>query len=473
MLSFKNCVEVKRFIKDKELKFASFYVPDIEGRLRNVTIPAKNFTGKLLQNGIGFDASNFGFANVESSDMIFKPDMSSAFIDPVDPESKILYFFCDVFDAHTGESFSQDLRHIIQKALKTLTAEGIADEMQVLIELEFNIIDELFSIMSTREVSYRLASSEMASPPSGEEIYRLAPNRGYHRSEPNDHFFKIRNEIVLALQELGIGVKYHHHEVGTSQAEIEFKFGPIEKSTDATVLAKNISHRIAKKHGKIISFLPKIIPGEAGNGMHIHMFLKKDGKNIFNDPNGLYKLSKTALYFIGGILSHSASLSALTNPTSNSYRRLVAGLEAPSKAVFAEGNRSAAIRIPAYVKDPEKRRFEFRPTDATCNPYLAFAALIMAGIDGVRKKIDPIEKGFGPLESNLYKLSAEELMKIPSFPDTLEFALHSLKHDNDYLTYGNVLPTDLLLKWIRIKRKDLDEMRKIPHPWEIARYYDL
>ncbi|MBC8383279.1 MAG: type I glutamate--ammonia ligase [Candidatus Cloacimonetes bacterium] len=473
MLSFKNSDEVKRFIKDKELNFVSFYVPDIEGRLRNVTIPAKNFTEKLLQNGIGFDASNFGFANVESSDMIFKPDLNSAFTDPVDPESKILYFFCDVFDAHTGESFSQDLRHIIQKALNTLKEEGIADEVQVLIELEFNIIDQLFSIMSTREVSYKLESSEMASPPSGEEIYRLAANRGYHRSEPNDHFFKIRNEIVLALQEVGIGVKYHHHEVGTSQAEIEFKFGPVEKATDATVLAKNISHRIAKKHGKVISFLPKIFPGEAGNGMHIHIFLKKDGKNIFNDPNGLYKLSKTALYFIGGILTHSASLSALTNPTSNSYRRLIAGLEAPSKAVFAEGNRSAAIRIPAYVKDAEERRFEFRPTDATCNPYLAFAALIMAGIDGVRNKIDPIEKGFGPLDTNLYKLSEEELIKIPSFPDTLEFALHSLKHDNEYLTYGNVLPTDLLLKWIRIKRKDLDDMRKIPHPWEIARYYDL
>jgi len=278
------------------------------------------------------------------------------------------------------------------KALTTLKEENIADEVQVLVELEFNIIDELFSIMSTREVSYRLESSEMASPPSGEEIYRLAPNRGYHRSQPNDHFFKIRNEIVLALQNLGIGVKYHHHEVGTSQAEIEFKFGPVEKATDATVLAKNISHRIAKKHGKVISFLPKIIPGEAGNGMHIHMFLKKNGKNIFNDPKGLYKLSKTALYFIGGILFHSASLSALSNPTSNSYRRLIAGLEAPSKAVFAEGNRSAAIRIPAYIKDPEERRFEFRPTDATCNPYLAFAALIMAGIDGVKKKIDPVEK---------------------------------------------------------------------------------
>ncbi len=190
MLSFKNCAEVKDFIKNNTLNFVSFYVPDIEGRLRNVTIPAENFSEKLIKHGIGFDASNFGFANVESSDMIFKPDMNCAFIDPVEPELKILYFFCDVYDAHTGNSFSQDLRHIVQKALTTLKEENIADEVQVLVELEFNIIDELFSIMSTREVSYRLESSEMASPPSGEEIYRLAPNRGYHRSQPNDHFLR-------------------------------------------------------------------------------------------------------------------------------------------------------------------------------------------------------------------------------------------------------------------------------------------
>jgi len=473
MLSFKDSNEIKQLVKEKSLNFISFYVPDIEGRMRNVTIPASNFSDNLIQNGIGFDASNFGFANVESSDMIFKPDLNFAFFDPVDTESKILYFFCDVYDAHTGESFSQDLRHIIQKALKALREEGIADEVQVLIELEFNIIDQLFSIMKKREISYKLECSELPSPPSGEEIYRIAENRGYHRSEPNDHHFSIRNEIVLALEQLGIGVKYHHHEVGVSQAEIEFKFVPVEKATDATVLAKNISHRIARKNGKVISFLPKIIPGEAGNGMHIHMFLKKNGKNIFNDVNGLYKLSQTALYFIGGILQHSASLSGLTNPTSNSYRRLISGLEAPSKAVFAEGNRSAAIRIPAYIKNPEERRFEFRPTDATCNPYLAFAGLIMAGLDGVRNKIDPVENGFGPLETNLYKLSEDDLKKIPSFPDTLEFALHSLKHDHDYLTYKDVLPEDLLFKWIRVKRKDLDDMRKIPHPWEIARYYDL
>ncbi|MEA3475221.1 MAG: type I glutamate--ammonia ligase [Candidatus Cloacimonadota bacterium] len=473
MLSFKNCNEVLDFIKNNNIDFISFYITDIEGRLRNVTIPSNNFSEQIMKYGIGFDASNFGYAKVEQSDMIFEPDLNFAFEDPVNEESKILYFFCNIYDTKTGKRLEHDLRHIVRKALNILKNDGIADEMKVLMEMEFNVLDDLYSTLNNREVSYRLESSEMASPPQGEEFYRLAKNRGYFRSEPNDHIFKIRNEIVNTLQKIGLNVKYHHHEVGCAQGEIEFKFMPIQLATDANVLIKNICHRIANKHNKIITFLPKIIPGEAGNGMHLHMFLLKDGKNIFNDDNGLYKLSKTALYFIGGILKHAPSLSALTNPTTNSYRRLIAGLEAPSKAVFAEGNRSAAIRIPAYVKNPEERRFEYRPTDATCNPYLAFSAIIMAGIDGVRNKIDPVKEGFGPLETNLYNLSKEQLNKIPSFPESLETALQNLELDNNYLTYGSVFTDLLLQKWIESRRKDINDMRKVPHPWEIARYYDL
>lgn len=327
--------------------------------------------------------------------------------------------------------------------------------------------------MTPREVAYKLESTEMANPPGGEEVYRLGSNRGYFRAEPNDHIFQIRNEIVRACKKLDISVKYHHHEVGCAQGEIEFKFMPVELAADVNVLVKNISHRIAKEHNKIISFLPKIIPGEAGNGMHCHIYLLKDGKNVFNEENGLYELSPTALQFIGGILSHISSLAAFTNPTTNSYRRLIAGLEAPSKAVFAKGNRSAAIRIPAYVKDPAERRFEFRPTDATCNPYLAFTALIMAGLDGVLNQIDPTKAGFGPIETNLYHLPPEKLAEIPSFPESLESALNTLENDNEYLQFGGVVSYELIEKWIFVKRKDIEEMRKIPHPWEVARYYDL
>ncbi len=473
MIKFQNARDVLTFSEEREIEFVSFYLVDIDGRLRNVTVPIENFTEKTVSEGIGFDASNLGFADVEASDMIFKPDLDFGFEDPVDENAKTLYFFCHIYDAKSGRNFSQDLRHMVHKALAALKAEGIADEVRVGVELEFNVLDELYSKLTIRDVSYSLRSSEIASPPDGRELYRLARNRGYYRAEPNDHLFPLRNEIVQALEALNFRVKYHHHEVGSSQSEIEFQFMPVEFAADATVLSKNISHRIARKHDKVISFLPKLIPGEAGNGMHVHQFLLKEGRNVFDDPKGLHRLSQTALYYIGGILKHASSLLALTNPTTNSYRRLVPGFEAPVKAVFAEGNRSAAIRIPAYVQDPQERRLEFRTIDATCNPYLAYAAMIMAGLDGIRNKIDPVKEGFGPVEKSLYELSQEELGKIKSFPDSLESALNALTEDHAYLLHANVFPESLIEKWISVKQKDIEEMRRIPHPWEVARFYDI
>lgn len=473
MLSFTDYKEIKKFIRNNSIKTISFYVIDIEGRLRNVTIPVSYFSEDILKNGIGFDASNFGYAEIEKSDMIFKPDLDFAFVDPINHEEKILYFFCNVFSVDTGESFSQDLRHIITKAVNILKKKGIADEVKLLLELEFNILDEIHSMRNHREISYSVDSSEIANPRDGQERFRIAKNHGYFRAQPTDHTFNLRNEIIQHLEQLGLKVKYHHHEVAASQCEIEFNFMPVELAADATVLAKNISQRIAQKHDKVISFLPKILPYEAGNGMHFHLYLKKDGKNIFHSEDGLYNLSEKALSFIAGILSHISSLTAFTNPTTNSYRRLISGLEAPSKAVFAQGNRSSAIRIPGYVQDSEKRRIEFRPADATSNPYLAFAAVLMAGIDGIENELDPTELGFGPLETNLYKLSPEELTKIPSVPKSLSASLQNLAEENDYLTRGNVFPMQLIHKWIRTKKADIAEMRKIPHPWEIARYYDL
>jgi len=473
MLSFSSVSEARKFTDKKGIEFISFFIVDIAGRLRNVTIPVENFSEKIVEEGIGFDASNFGFANVDKSDMLLKPDLNFAFEDPVEPENKTLYFFSNMLEVESQASFTQDLRHIIQKALKALRSEGIADEGRIGLELEFNVIDELYSVMTPRETSYRVESEELANPIGGEEVYRLYKKRGYFRSEPNDHLFLIRNEIVRAFKAVGLEVKYHHHEVGASQAEIEFKFMPVERMADATVLAKNICHRIAKKHGKIITFLPKLIPGEAGNGMHVHHFLLKKGENVFNDPKGLYKLSPTALSYIGGILKHASSLLAFTNPTTNSYRRLIPGFEAPVKSVFAEGNRSAAIRIPAYVRDPKERRFEFRTIDATCNPYLAYAAIMMAGLDGVKQKLDPTAEGYGPFEKNLYDLPEEELAKIESFPESLEEALKALKTDNNYLTCNDVFPSHLIDKWITRKMRDINDMRTVPHPWEVARYYDI
>jgi glutamine synthetase len=473
MLSFSSVAEVKKYISKHEIEFVSLYLSDIDGRLRNVTIPVDSFGEKAVDVGVGFDASNFGFADVNRSDMILRPDLSFAFEDPVDPESKVLYFFCHMLEMGGQKNFGQDLRHIVRESVSALKAEGIADEVRVGVELEFNVLDELNSIMTPRRTAYGVESSELPNPSDGDEFYRIYNDRGYFRAEPNDHLFEIRNEIVSALTKIGMEVKYHHHEVGSSQAEIEFNLLPIEFMADATVLAKNICHRIARKHGKVITFIPKLMPGAAGNGMHVHQYLLKDGVNIFNDENGLYKLSKTALSFIGGILTHASSLLAFTNPTSNSYRRLIPGFEAPVKAVFAEGNRSAAIRIPGYVTDPAERRFEFRTIDATCNPYLAYAAMMMAGLDGIRSGIDPTKEGFGPYETNLYELPKEELDRIKSFPSSLEKAMEALGQDQEYLLYREVFPKQLIDKWIDTKMKDVYDMRQVPHPWEIARYYDI
>jgi glutamine synthetase len=473
MLSFKNVSEVKGFISDREIEFVNFFLGDIDGRLRSVSIPAETFSEKVVERGIGFDASNFGFAEVDHSDKVLKPDLDYAFEDPVEEERRVLCFFCNMLEVDSSARFTQDLRHLIPQTLERLKAEGIADSAKVGVELEFHVIDQLFSVRTPREQSFRVETSEMVSPPGGEELYRIAPKRGYFRAEPNDHLFSIRSEIVSVYRLLGLDVKYHHHEVGSSQAEIEFNPSPIEEMADGTVLAKMLAHRIANKRNKIITFLPKLFFQEPGNGMHVHHFLTKDGVNVFHDDDGLYHLSDTALHYIAGILDHAPSLLALTNPTTNSYRRLVPGYEAPVKAVFAEGNRSAAIRIPGYVRDSTERRFEFRTIDATCNPYMAFAGIMLAGLDGIRRKLDPTEEGFGPYETNLYELPADDLARIRSFPESLGEALDALEKDRDYLTRDGIFPDYLLDEWINTKRKDIEDMRVVPHPWEVARYYDI
>ena len=473
MLTFANVSEVKEFISERDIEFVNFFLGDIDGRLRSVSIPAETFSDQIMERGIGFDASNFGFAEVNRSDKILKPDLDYAFVDPIDEEHRVLCFFCNMLEVDTSARFTQDLRHLVPQTLDILKAEGIADAAKIGVELEFHVIDKLFSVRTSREQSFRVETSEMVSPPGGEELYRIAPKRGYFRAEPNDHLFSIRSEIVSVYRKLGLDVKYHHHEVGSCQAEIEFNLSPIEEMADGTVLAKMIAHRIANKRDKIITFLPKLFSEEPGNGMHVHHFLTRDGVNVFHDDDGLYQLSDIALHYIAGILDHAPSLLALTNPTTNSYRRLVPGYEAPVKAVFAKGNRSAAIRVPAYVKDPSERRFEFRTIDATCNPYMAFAGLMLAGLDGIRRKLDPTQEGFGPYESNLYDLPEEELLHIRSFPESLGEALDALETDRAYLTRDGIFPEYLLDEWISTKRKDIEEMRVVPHPWEVARYYDI
>ncbi|MBQ9957296.1 MAG: glutamine synthetase, partial [Ruminococcus sp.] len=302
----------------------------------------------------------------------------------------------------------------------------------------------------------------------------VAHQKNYHVAKPFDTSYECRSEMCLEMQKAGIAIKYHHPEVGAGgQFEIEPMLGKMSDMADATMMIKYIIHNTAMKYGKVATFMPKPVYGEAGNGMHVHMLLLKDGEPVFSDDNGYSHLSETAHYFIGGLLKHISSLCAITNPSTNSFKRLVPGFEAPVTVGYATSNRSAVIRIPAYAKTPNLRRFEIRNPDATCNPYLAYAAILMAGLDGVKNKIDPHANGWGPYDFNLYKLSDEEKAKLSSLPTTLDAALDALEADHDYLTEGGVFPEHLIKNFIANKRKECFELSKIPHPAEFDRYFNL
>ncbi len=352
MLSFQSVSEVKQFISQNDIEFVNFHLTDIDGRLRCVSIPAETFSESTLELGIGFDASNFGFAEVERSDMILKPDLDFAFLDPVEEEYRVLCFFCNMLEVDSRARFTQDLRHLVPQTLDVLKAEGVADAAYVGVELEFHVIDQLFSVRTPREQSFRVESLEMVSPPAGEEVYRIAPKRGYFRAEPNDHLFSIRSEIVSVFRALGLDVKYHHHEVGSSQAEIEFNLSPVEEMADGTVLAKMLAHRIAKKRGKIITFLPKLFAEEPGNGMHIHHLLTREGVNVFHDEKGLYQLSETALHYIAGILKHANSLLGPDQPDHELLPAAGAGIRGSREGGLRRGEPLGGDSDPGLRKGP-------------------------------------------------------------------------------------------------------------------------
>lgn len=457
--------EILKLIEKEEVQFVDLKIVDLYGVWKHVTIPACNFKEKIMIDGIGFDASNFGYAMVEKSDLIMIPDLDTAFTDPFG-ECKTLSVSCDVFDPQTGERFEQDPRGILIKTLKKLKEERLADEVLFGPEYEFHILDEVIYEVSPNTIQLKIDSMEgfWNSSKSGE--YFVGRKRGYHRAPPFDHFFTLRNEICDHLQRVGVDIKYHHHEVGTAQLEIETQFMDALHAADATQLVKYFIRNIAHEYGYVVTFLPKPMYNEAGNGMHVHQYLKLNGVNTFSGTR-LYGLSDQALHYTAGILKHSPSLLGLTNPTTNSYRRLVPGFEAPTNGVFALGNRTSAIRVPGYVKDNEKRRIEFRTIDATCNPYLAFSAMILAGIDGILQKMDPITMGFGPYEED----SSEKI--INALPRTLEEAVLNLKKDSEYLKRWGIFPEALLNKWIQKKLEEQAFVASVTHPVEYQMYFDL
>ena len=468
--------ELMNLIKDNDIQMIDFKIVDINGQFRHVTIPAEQFNEDTLKNGIGFDASNYGYAVVEKSDMVFIPDLDTALVDP----------FCSVptlsitgnamvIDYPENRPLDQYPRNIVLAAEQYMKDTGIADTMLILPEFEFHLFDNAGWNISPDHISMHVDAEQSYwnSETEGKGCV-VAHQKNYHIAKPFDTSYECRSEMCLEMAKAGIPIKYHHPEVGAAgQFEIEPMLGQMSKMADNTMMIKYIIHNTALKYGKVATFMPKPVYNEAGNGMHVHMLLLKDGEPVFSDDNGYSHLSETAHYFMGGLLKHIASLCALTNPSTNSFKRLVPGFEAPVTVGYATSNRSAVIRIPAYAKTPNLRRFEIRNPDATCNPYLCYAALLMAGLDGVKNKIDPHANGWGPYDMNLYSLSDEEKAKLSSLPTCLDDALDALEADHDYLTAGGVFPEQLIKNFIANKRKECAELAKIPHPAEFDRYFNL
>lgn len=468
--------DIMKLIRDNEIKMVDFKMVDISGQFRHVTIPAQHFSESTMTDGIGFDASNYGYAVVENSDMVFIPDLDSAVIDP----------FCEIPTlSMTGNAMvigypenkplAQYPRNIVLAAEKFMKDSGVADTMMILPEFEFYLFDQVGWDVRPDAIGMSVDAVQAHWNSGTQGRGCVVPlQKAYHIAKPFDQSYECRSEMCMHIEEAGITVKYHHPEVGASgQFEIEPQLGQMSKMADATMMIKYIIHNTAMKYGKTATFMPKPVYGEAGSGMHVHMLLLKDGKPVFSDDNGYAHLSKEAHWFMGGLLKHIASLCAITNPSTNSFKRLVPGFEAPVTVGYATSNRSAVIRIPAYAKTPELRRFELRNPDATCNPYFCYAAILMAGLDGIKNQIDPHASGWGPYDMNLFDLPDEEKAKLKGLPTSLEQALDALEADHDYLTAGGVFPEELLKNLIATKRKECEKLNAIPHPAEFDMYYNL
>ena len=472
----KGVQDILDLIAKHDIKMIDFKMVDISGQFRHVTIPAGNFSEDTMKYGIGFDASNYGYAVVEKSDMVFIPDPDTAVIDP----------FCQIptlsmtgnamiIDSPENRPLAQYPRNIVLAAEQYMKDSGIADTMLILPEFEFYLFDQVGWEVQANSIGVSLDTNQSYwnSATEGKGCV-VAKQKNYHIAKPFDQTYECRSEMCLHMKDAGIEINYHHPEVAASgQFEIEPQLGQMSKMADATMMIKYIIHNTALKYGKSATFMPKPVYGEAGNGMHVHMLLLKDGQPVFSDDAGYSHLSKTAHYFMGGLLKHISSLCAITNPSTNSFKRLVPGFEAPVTVGYATSNRSAVIRIPAYAKSPEKRRFELRNPDATCNPYFCYAAILTAGLDGVKNQIDPHENGWGPYDVNLYHLSDEEKAKLHHLPTSLDEALDALEADHDYLTAGGVFPEELLKNFIKSKREECRQMAAIPHPAEFEKYYNL
>jgi glutamine synthetase len=458
----------KQGAKMVDIKFV-----DTFGTWQHFSCPIDELTEDVFEEGYGFDGSSIrGWKSIEASDMLAMPDPATAFIDPF-CAIPTLSLTCTIAETGTLEAYTRDPRGIAQRGEKYLNSTGIADTAVFGPEAEFFIFDNVQYDCKPNGTFYSVDSEEGIWNTGRDEMpnlgYKIRHKEGYFPVAPADTQQDIRTEMVLTMEQLGVKIERQHHEVATAgQAEIDYRFDTLVRSADMMMVYRYIVKNVAKKHGKTATFMPKPLFGDNGSGMHTHQSLWKKGKPLFAG-NEYAGLSGMALNYIGGLLKHAKALCAFCSPTTNSYKRLVPGFEAPVNLAYSSRNRSAAIRIPTYSENPKTKRVEYRPPDPAANPYLAFAAMLMAGLDGVQNKIDPGE----PMDKNLYELPPEEHAKIPQVPGSLGEALDYLEDDHDFLLKGDVFTSDFIEMWISAKRKEHDALRLRPHPYELHLYYDV
>ena len=466
--------EVLAMCREKDVKAVDLRFTDFPGLSQHTTIPVTHLTEEMFEDGLGFDGSSIrGWQAINESDMLIVPQPDTAFVDPFS-ELPTLVLICNIFDPLTREEYSRDPRSVARKAANYLKSTGIADTACFGPEAEFFVFDDVRFDQNSHSGFYHLDSIEgewnRGRDEGPNQGYKIRHKKGYFPVPPTDHMMDIRNEMMQTLVDCGLEVECHHHEVATAgQCEIDLRFQDMLTMADQLLVYKYVVKNVAWRHGKTATFMPKPLYADNGSGMHVHLSMWKDEQPLFAG-GGYAGLSEIALHALGGILKHARSILAFSNPTTNSYKRLVPGYEAPVNLAYSQRNRSAACRIPMYSMSPTSKRIEFRCPDPSCNPYLAFSAILMAAIDGIQNKIDPGD----PMDKNIYDLPPEQLANIPKTPASLAESLAALKQDHDFLLRGDVFTPDVISTWIHDKMvNDVDSIRLRPHPYEFCMYYDI
>mgnify|MGYP006289224225 CR=1 FL=1 len=474
MLNLNTARDVVEFMSKEKVQVVDLRFMDFPGLWQHFSVPVSEIDEDAFENGLGFDGSSIrGWQAINESDMLVKPVPETAFVDPFF-EHKTLVLICNICDPVTGEDYTRDPRNIARKAVAYLKSTGLGDQAFFGPEAEFFVFDDVRFDQNEHEGYYHLDSVEGRWNTGRKEepnlAYKPRYKEGYFPVPPTDSMQDMRSEMMLSLEDIGVGIECQHHEVATGgQAEIDMRFAPLVEMGDSLLKYKYVIKNVARKHGRTVTFMPKPLFNDNGTGMHTHLSIWKGDQNLFAG-DGYAGISEAAKFAIGGILKHAPALLAFTNPTTNSYKRLVPGFEAPVNLAYSSRNRSAAVRIPMYSSSPKAKRLEFRCPDPSCNPYLAMSALLMAALDGIQSKVDPGD----PLDKDIYDLPPEELAKVQQTPGSLREALGALGEDHEFLLKGDVFTQDVIDTWIAYKMEN--EVQAIdlrPHPWEFALYYDI